>query len=104
MEVEGLGKRVASLRKRRGLSQKALADKLQVNEDTVWKWENEVGGPPRLENFIALAEALDVSIDQLLRGEQAYASSLKKDFELVLAEKIAEMEARLDARLKKAGL
>ena len=44
MEIKDVGQRIARLRKEMGLSQMALAEKLNVSDKAVSKWEN--GGMP----------------------------------------------------------
>lgn len=62
---EAFGPRLQRLRKERGMTQAALADQLGVSKPTVWAWEQGKARPveSRME---ALAQALDVSADELL--------------------------------------
>ena len=64
-ELEKTGKRIALLRKERGYTGAALAEKLKVSPQAISKWEN---GKCLPETVIlpSLAEALDCSIDSLL--------------------------------------
>ena len=57
------------MRKKRGLSQEALAMRLNVVRQTVSKWENGISVPDA-EQLIAISEVLDVSVGDLL-GNQA---------------------------------
>src|ERR1700726_2050161 len=59
-----VGSRVKSLREERGLSQRALAQHLQVSSSTIAKYEAGVHTPP-LAVLVRLAAILDVSLDQL---------------------------------------
>lgn len=63
------GGTIRALRDRRGLTQKALADKLAVSDKTVSKWETS-RGLPDLSLLEPLGAALGVSIPELLNGEQ----------------------------------
>lgn len=65
IHLEKTGKRISSLRRERGYTGEALAERLQVSPQAVSKWEN---GKCLPETAIlpALAEALDCSIDSLL--------------------------------------
>lgn len=65
INLEKTGKRISSLRRERGYTGEALAERLQVSPQAVSKWEN---GKCLPETAIlpALAEALDCSIDSLL--------------------------------------
>lgn len=59
------GEKLQESRKRAGLSQEQLAEKLSVSRSAVAKWEND-NGMPDIDNFKAIAQLLDVSIDYLL--------------------------------------
>lgn len=59
-----VGARVKSLREERGLSQRALALRLEVSSSTIAKYEAGVHTPP-LSVLVRLAAVLDVSLDQL---------------------------------------
>lgn len=64
-----VGKTIASLRKEKGWSQVELAEKLQVSDKAVSKWESD-GGMPSLEFFPALAKMFGISIDYLMTGKE----------------------------------
>lgn len=64
-----LGERVRDLRKRRGLSQKALARAARLSHSTVRKLEQGTGGEPRMETARAIALALRVPTTTLLRRD-----------------------------------
>jgi len=64
-----------NLRKEKGLSQEALADRIHVVRQTVSKWEKGASVPDA-ELLIRLAEALDTTVTELL-GEPVEASSEK---------------------------
>ena len=63
-----IGKTIAALRKEKGWTQVELAEKLQVSDKAVSKWEKE-DAFPSVEFFPALAELFDVSIDYLMTGK-----------------------------------
>ena len=65
MELEKIAMRIASLRRERGYTGEALAERLQVSPQAVSKWEN-AKCLPDTAILPALAEALDCSIDSLL--------------------------------------
>lgn len=62
------GKLIAELRKKQGLTQQQLADKLNLSNKTISKWESG-NGSPDISNLPLLAEALGISVDELLRGK-----------------------------------
>ena len=53
------------LRTRRGLSQKALADSVNVSQTAIYHWEKGER-KPKGDQIISLANALDVSIEELM--------------------------------------
>lgn len=62
------GKLISELRKQQGLTQQQLADKLNLSNKTISKWECGLGSPD-LSNLPILADTLGVSVDELLRGK-----------------------------------
>lgn len=58
---------IVKLRRKKGLTQSALAEKLYVSNKTVSKWERGAGYP-EITQLISLSKILGVSIDALLRG------------------------------------
>ncbi len=62
-----LGQTIYNLRRKQGLSQEQLAEKLGVSRQSVSKWE---GGQstPDLDKLIALADCFGVTLDELVRG------------------------------------
>ena len=70
--------RLASLRRASGLSQEELADKLGVSRQAVSKWERNESSPDT-DNLIELSKIYNVSLDELLFGEQIPQSDAKDD-------------------------
>ena len=68
MEIKDVGQRITKLRKENGWSQMMLAEKLNVSDKTVSKWEN--GGMPGIDLFPKLAQLFNVSIDYLMTGKE----------------------------------
>ena len=67
--VHSIGKTIAELRKAKGWTQIELAEKLQVSDKAVSKWEQD-NGVPSIEFFPTLAEVFGVSIDYLMTGKK----------------------------------
>lgn len=63
-----VGKTIAQLRTEKGWTQVELAEKLQVSDKAVSKWEKD-GGLPSIEFFPVMSELFGVSIDYLLTGK-----------------------------------
>lgn len=64
-----IGGFLAELRREKNLTQKELADMLHVSDKTISRWERDEGVP---DLFLALdmAELLEVTMDELVRGER----------------------------------
>ena len=69
MERKSIGAFIAVLRKAQGLTQRELAEKLNVSDKTVSRWERDEGCPD-LALIPVMAELFSVSCDELLRGER----------------------------------
>ena len=67
MEKKTIGSFIAALRKANGLTQKDLAEKLNVSDKAVSRWERDECYPD-LTMIPALAEIFGVSCDELLNG------------------------------------
>ena len=65
--AHSIGKTIAELRKAKGWTQIELAEKLQVSDKAVSKWEKDAG-IPSVEFFPLLAKLFNVSIDYLMMG------------------------------------
>ncbi len=69
MEKKTIGALIAALRKANGMTQKDLAERLNLSDKTISRWEREEGMPD-LSVIPVLAEIFDISCDELLRGER----------------------------------
>ncbi|MBO5783668.1 MAG: helix-turn-helix transcriptional regulator [Clostridia bacterium] len=65
MDNKTIGKFIATRRAQLGLTQSALAEQLHITDKAVSRWERGLGLPD-VGNLPALAEALGVSVDELL--------------------------------------
>jgi transcriptional regulator with XRE-family HTH domain len=67
-----LGQRISAARRDAGLTQKQLADKLGTTQRVITYWERESVGL-KAEQLTALAEALGITLDQLMGRPQPKA-------------------------------
>ena len=65
-----LGENIARLRTQKDWSQGDLADALGISRQSISKWETDTS-IPELEKLIKLSELFGVTLDQLVRGEDA---------------------------------
>lgn len=64
-----LGRNIAEIRKKRGYTQKSFGEILDVNEKTISKWERGITAPD-VTLLTSIADVLNVTVDELLRGEE----------------------------------
>ena len=69
MDAKSIGNIIARLRKKSGMTQAVLAQKLNVSDKTISKWESGYGFP-EITQFPILAGLFGVSIDYLMTGER----------------------------------
>lgn len=69
MEKKTMGAFLAALRKANGMTQKDLAEKLNVSDKSVSRWECDDGAPD-LSLIPVIAEIFGITCDELLRGER----------------------------------
>lgn len=65
-----IGTNISNLRKRQGLTQAGLAEKLNYSDKAVSKWERGESAPDVL-TLIAIAELFEVTVDDLIRDPEA---------------------------------
>lgn len=71
-----MGQRLAEQRKKIGLTQNELAEKLMISNKAVSKWESD-NGNPSIEFLPALSKILQCSIDYLLTGNNYQTPKLE---------------------------
>ena len=70
--------RLYELRKKQGLSQEELAEKLGVSRQAVSKWERSEASPDT-DNLIALAKIYDLTLDELIYGEKKEKNTITEE-------------------------
>ncbi|UYW67772.1 helix-turn-helix domain-containing protein [Bacillus cereus] len=64
-----LGEQLKKLRESKGFSQEDVAKKIGVTRQAVYKWENDKSCPD-IDNLILLSEMYNVTLDELIKGNQ----------------------------------
>lgn len=64
-----IGKRIAQLRREKGLTQEELSQMMEVSAQAVSKWENDQTCPD-IASLPKLAKILGVTVDELLSGKE----------------------------------
>lgn len=75
MEKKTIGQFIAALRKANGMTQKELAEQLNVSDKAVSRWERDESAPD-LSLIPVIAEIFGVTSDEILRGERVVRQEL----------------------------
>lgn len=75
MNTYDFGKFLAQLRKEKGLTQAELAERLNVSDKAVSRWETGKNYPD-ISLFQSISDVLDISISELLEGKRVKAEEL----------------------------
>ena len=73
-----LGEKIREQRKKAGLSQEQLAEKLNVSRQAITKWETGKGIPD-VANLIAISDEFGLSLDELIKGDVAVKKKIISD-------------------------
>lgn len=76
MEYKSMGQIISTLRKEKALTQKELADKLNLTDKAVSKWERDLACPDT-QTIPKLAEILGISVEELLNAKSIPATGHK---------------------------
>ena len=77
--MKSIGETIANLRKKKGMTQSELAEKMNVTDKAVSKWERDLSCPD-INTISKLADVLDVSVEELLKTKkQDYSNNKIKD-------------------------
>lgn len=76
-------KYLSNLREKRNLTQKALAEKIQVSDRTISKWENGFTVPD-LHNIRAICKELGVSANSVVLEKNSLSDYIRKFFQLLM--------------------
>ena len=99
MDQIKIGRFIAECRKKKGLTQMALAEKLNITDRAVSKWENGKAMPDS-SIMLDLCRELGISVNDLLNGEVVTMENYNEQMENKLIEMVKEKEEG-DRRLLK---
>ena len=74
--MKSIGETIAYLRKEKGMTQNELAEKMNVTDKAVSKWERDLSCPD-INTISKLADILDVSVEELLKAKKKENSNTK---------------------------
>ena len=69
MNNNAIGQFIQSTRKEKGLTQKQLAEQINVSDKTISKWENGFSTPDTTI-LLDLCNVLDISVNELVSGKK----------------------------------
>lgn len=102
MDYKKTGQLISECRRENGLTQVQLAEKIGVSNRAVSKWECGVGFPD-VSILEHLADALNISVIELLHGERENIN-IENDMEVREAIRIIRVEAKLQfSRIKRVA-
>ena len=99
MDQIKIGKFIAECRKKNNLTQMQLAEKLNITDRAISKWENGKGMPDSAI-MLDLCNELKISVNELLSGEVLEMNSYNEKLELNLIDMVKQKE-QSDNRLLK---
>ena len=91
MDQVSIGRFIAAERKRKGYTQKQLAEKLNISDKTVSKWECGKGFP-EVSLLLPLCKELDITVNELLSGARVSEEEYQKKAEENMVNMIKERE------------
>ncbi|KZD43684.1 transcriptional regulator [Bacillus cereus] len=75
-----LGQQLKRLRESKGFSQEDVAKKIGITRQAVYKWEHDKSCPD-IDNLILLSEMYNVTLDELIKGNQSFKEKIHIDEE-----------------------
>ncbi len=99
MDQIKIGKFIADCRKQKNLTQMQLAEKLNITDKAISKWERGIAMPDS-SIMLELCDILNISVNDLLCGEVVTMDNYNKEMENKLIEMLRQKE-EADKRLLK---
>ena len=96
MDQVKTGRFIKALRKEKNLTQREIAESLNISEKTVSKWETG-NGLPEVSLMLPLCQLLEISVNELLSGERL---DEKRYFEKAEQNIMSLMEEKAEAKKK----
>lgn len=77
-QMTQIGEKIKNARNEKGLTQQEVADKLHISRTTISSWEN-ARTLPDINYLILLSEIYELSLDELIKGDQHIMKKIKED-------------------------
>ena len=94
MNNQAIGNFIKALRTEQGLTQKQLAEKINVTDKAVSRWETGKGAPD-VTLLLPLSQLFGVSVNELLRGERIQADQKLEKSEETILETLTQSKKRI---------
>ncbi len=91
MDQLNTGRFIANLRKEQSLTQRQLAEQLNISDKTVSKWETGKG-LPEVSLMLPLCSILHITVNELLSGQRLTDSDYKQKTEEIIMDLVRERE------------
>lgn len=82
-----IGEQLKRQRESKHWSQQYLSDQLHISRQSISKWEQGLS-LPSFANVVAISDLFDISLDDLIRGDEKLMKDLKIDQSFTAVEKI----------------
>ncbi len=99
MRTKSLGQFIAALRKANGMTQQDVAERLNVSNKAVSRWERDETAPD-ISLIPALAEIFNVTCDELLKGERILNPIQSENSRPKIDKQIKLLESRMETVFK----
>ena len=93
MDQIKIGKFIAECRKKQGLTQMQLAEKLNITDRAISKWENGRSMPDS-SIMLELCDILKITVNDLLSGEKVNMENINQKNEQLLLDMAKELERK----------
>ncbi|GAA5423180.1 helix-turn-helix domain-containing protein [Tetragenococcus halophilus] len=82
-----ISEQIKKQREMKHWSQQELADKLHISRQSISKWEQDVA-LPSFANIVAISDLFEISLDELIRGDEELMNKFKTIQKFTPVEKI----------------
>lgn len=83
MSIKSMGEIISENRKEKGMTQSELANKMNVTDKAVSKWERNISCPD-INSINKLANILGVSVEELISSKIGKANTYNNIFDIIL--------------------
>lgn len=83
MSIKSMGEIISENRKEKGMTQSELANKMNVTDKAVSKWERNISCPD-INSINKLANILGISVEELISSKIGKANTYNNIFDIIL--------------------